>query len=77
MAEVGVDVVGEVDRRRARGQVDHAALRREDIDRVLEEPALLRVDPASPASTSFFHASTWRSHAIFSSNLLSLRGPSL
>ena len=46
VAEVGVHVVGEIDRRRARGQVDHLALRREDIDGVIEQavaPVVLRL----------------------------------
>ena len=38
MTELGVHVVGEIDRRRALRQVDHAALRRQHVDRVVEEP---------------------------------------
>ena len=37
VADLGVDAVGEVDRRRAGGQVDHLALRGEDVDPVLEQ----------------------------------------
>ena len=78
MAEVGVHVVGEVDRRRARGQVHHAPLRREDVDRLLEEAARARARPrpprrARPPSTRAPAAAT-RSCA---SNFWSARRPSL
>jgi hypothetical protein len=36
MPELGMDVIGEIDRRRTFGQVDHAALRREHINGVRE-----------------------------------------
>ena len=61
VAEVGVQRVGEVDRRRARRQVDHPALRREHVDGVVD----LR---ACSIGTSSRHASSWRSQAIFCSN---------
>ena len=40
VAEVGVDAVGEVERRRARGQVEHVALGRIDEDLVVEDVGL-------------------------------------
>ena len=44
VADVGVDAVGEVDRRRSRGQRFHLAFRREDEDLVLEDIDLQRLD---------------------------------
>ncbi len=37
MADFSVDVVGEVNRRRPHGQIDDLALRREDVDAILED----------------------------------------
>ena len=42
--DVGVDAIGEVERRRAAGQLFDLALRREDVDLVLEDVGLERVD---------------------------------
>ena len=44
VADLGVDAVGEVDRSRVGGQVDHVAAGREDVDLVLEEVDLDRVE---------------------------------
>ena len=44
VTDLGVDAVGEVDRRGARGQVDDVAARREDVDLVLEQVDLDRVE---------------------------------
>ena len=48
VAEVGVQRVGEVDRRRAARQVDDLALRREDVDGVVERRLLRLLGPARP-----------------------------
>ena len=37
VTDLGVDAIGEVDRRRVRGQVEHIALGREHVDLVLEQ----------------------------------------
>ena len=47
MAEIGVHGVGEVDRRRAGGELDDRGLRREDVDAVVERPAAGRRASAS------------------------------
>ena len=44
VAEVGVDAIGEVDRRRACGQVLNLAVRRVDEHLVLEDISLQRLD---------------------------------
>ena len=67
VAEVGVQRVGEIHRRRAGRQVDHLALRREHVDGVVERRAP-RLRPV--AATSSRHARSWRSQAIFCSNAL-------
>ena len=36
MAEVGMDPIGKIDRRRPLRQIDHLALRRDDIERLVE-----------------------------------------
>jgi hypothetical protein len=61
MAEVGVQRVGEVDRRRLGRKLDHGGLRREDVDAVIERrPGMSGVllDEIPP------HASSWRSTAL-------------
>ena len=62
--DLGVDAVGEVDHRRARREVQHVALRREDEDLVAEEVHLHRArgTPAGP-DRCCCHSSSWRSQA--------------
>jgi hypothetical protein len=45
VAEIGMHAVGKIDRRRAGRQVDHLALRRDDVDGFVERRLLVVLDP--------------------------------
>jgi NaMN:DMB phosphoribosyltransferase len=45
VAEIGMHAVGEVDRRRPARQIDHLALRRDDVERLVERGLLVVADP--------------------------------
>ena len=71
VAEVGVQHVGKVDRRRAGGQLDHGGLRREDVDAFVGAPRRR----AGSAAKSRSHASNWRSTALRASAMRSSSPP--